>query len=125
MSNCPGVKFSANMGGVKLSTVSNCPVSNCPGVKLSANMGGVKLSVVLNIKLSWCQIVPGPFMLFSDPLWPSDERKGSDSPATFHSKHFLARGQPNKTRQYNDDNDGDEVVAMVTRVENGFERRER
>ena len=61
-------------------------------------------------------------MLFSDPLWPSDERKGPDSPATFHSKHFLARGQPNKTRQYND---GDEVVAMVTRVENGFERRER
>ena len=44
---------------------------------------------------------------------------------TFHSKHFLARGQPNKTRQYNDDNNGDEVVAMVTRVENGFEWRER
>ena len=101
MSNCPlcqivhGVKLSAvsNCPGLKLSAVLNCPVSNCPGVKLSANMGGVKLSVVLNIKLSWCQIVPGPFMLVSDPLWPSDERNGPNSPA---KAYFPLKALPGK-----------------------------
>ena len=52
VSNCPRCQI---VRGVKLSAVSNCPVSNCPGVKLSANMGGVKLSAVSNcpgVKLS-------------------------------------------------------------------------
>ena len=46
VSICPGVKLSANMGGVNLSAASNCP-----GVQLSVFTHGVKLSPNLGIKL--------------------------------------------------------------------------
>ena len=68
--------------------VSNCQIVRCQivcGVKLSANVGGVKLSRVSNCPQ--CQIVPGPFLTpFLRPwfiYYPGDPPPGLAKDHTF------------------------------------------